>query len=481
MPRHQRGGSMPLTGRVTGGPDRAARALLALGLAGLVGFPPAAGGRASASVADPPNILVIMTDDQRAAGTLVPSVMPETLRWFADRGTAFRPAFGTTPICCPGRATVFTGQYAHNHGVRHNDGPRGPAALDHGDTVQRYLDDAGYRTALFGKFFNPWTSETPPHFDVWSIGGGYYDATFYERGVPRTLGTYATRYLAGRSVRFIEQSSQEDDPPWLLYVTPSAPHTPATPERRYEDAPVPPFRSNPAVEERNLADKPPHIGQQVRSPEKVQEIRRAQLRTLMSVDDMVGQIMRALVRVGEIDNTLAIFLSDNGFLWGEHNWRRKSVPYRPGVAIPLLMRWPGGGVPHGDVDTRWAANVDIAATILDAAGVPPGHTLDGRSLLQPWTRGRILLEYWGPPLEVLPDWHSTLQPDVQYVEYLDQDGDVTFEEYYDLREDPWELRNLLAPDGNQKDDPDPEALAAVRDVVAGDFGCRGTTGPGGCP
>src|SRR5918992_225131 len=132
-------------------------------------------GESAIGQESPPNILVILTDDQRAAGTVTQLAMPATRRWLLDSGTRFPNAFATTPLCCPSRASIYTGQYAHNHGVRLTED-----ALDHRNTLQRYLQEAGYQTGIVGKFLNSWDYQNdPPHFDRFTLihrGGFNHDA-----------------------------------------------------------------------------------------------------------------------------------------------------------------------------------------------------------------------------------------------------------------------------------------------------------------
>jgi arylsulfatase A-like enzyme len=185
----------------------------------------------------------------------------------------------------------------------------------------------------------------------------------------------------------------------------------------------------------------------------MQATKSGQLRTLMSVDDLVGRVARTLGSLGERRQTVAFFLSDNGFLWGEHGLTRKGQPYTPSISIPLLMRWPGH-VAAGSRDSRLAATVDLAPTILEAAGVAPLSPMDGRSLLQPSTREHLFTEYWQTrQARSLPGWSSIRTPQMQYVEYYNDDrSDVIFREYYWLDRDPWQLTNVLR-DGNRANNP----------------------------
>jgi arylsulfatase A-like enzyme len=452
--------------------------------AALAGPPPNTVASSAAAPTKPaPNLLIIVTDDQRATETL--QVMQETVRIFSGGGVTFPRAFATTPLCCPSRATLFSGRYAHNHGVMTNSEG---ADLQHEYTVQAYLQAAGYHTGIAGKYLNRWDLEQdPPYFERWAICSscGYYDSPFNVNGETRTVPGYSTDFIAGRAIRFLRRFETSDVDPWLLFVTPYAPHGPSTREPAYEDAPVGKWSGNPAVRERDRSDKPPFVRDRHAGLTRGRLIRRAQLRTLMSVDDLVQRIFRALSELGERRRTLAIFVSDDGYLWAEHGVTGKNVPYTQSIEIPLMMRWPGH-VPSGTVDRRIVANVDVPATLLHAAGVVPplgAPALDGRSILDSsWTRRRILTESGGTvrliesggTVRLVPNWASIRSAAYQYVEYYADDGTtVEFREYYDLREDPWQLVNLLG-DGDPTNDPDVPTLHAR---LAADRACAGSSCP----
>jgi arylsulfatase A-like enzyme len=432
---------------------------------------------AIASLEPPPNVLVIVTDDQRA-GTL--GVMPRTRHWFADRGVRYPNAFATTPLCCPSRASILTGQYAHNHGVLTN---ADTGQLDLSSTVQHHLRQEGYLTGLAGKFLNEWPVESDaPDLDRWAVysppgsTGGYSPSRFNVNGDLRTVERYSTDYLAARAAGFLRWFEARDDRPWFLYVAPFAPHLPATPAARHADAPVPRWNPGPAVGEPDRSDKPPSIRAKGFTAD-VEEVRARQLRTLMSVDELVGTVRDTLRALGEERDTLAIFMSDNGFLWGEHRLMAKRVPYGLSIRIPLVARWPGHLAP-GTVDPRLAANIDLTPTILEAAGIPLPADLDGRSLLEPGERQHLFLEYAFDTGSDVLSWQSVWTGTVQYTEWDEMGG--TFREYYDLDTDPWQLGNRLH-DGNQENDPPPGTLDQLAGLVEAGASCAGTEGPGACP
>jgi arylsulfatase A-like enzyme len=432
---------------------------------------------ANASTPSRPNILVIVTDDQRAGGTM--RVLPETRRLFQRQGTRFPRAIAPTPTCCPARASIFTGRYVHNHGVRTN---RDATRLDHATTVQSYLDQAGYTTAIVGKFLNGWKlTESPPFFSRFAVTnkqGSYYDFDVNRDGTIESLNRYLTDYVASRAARFIHDFEERDDRPWLLFVAPPAPHPPFTVEERYEGAAIPTWNGNPAVFEEDKRDKPPHVRRATGTLTTARPIRAKQLRTLMSVDDLVERLFAGLSRNGESNRTLAFYVSDNGYLWSEHGLSGKASPYRQSIEVPLMMRWPGVA-PRGRRDSRLVGVIDIAPTILDAVGVSPPDPMDGRSLLRSgWERDRILAE---GRLAAGNPWRSTVGETYQFVEIQDRDtGEITFREYYDLSDDPWQLENLYG-DSDPDNDPPPEVTAALSTQLVRDRRCLGTSGPDACP
>ncbi|MDQ4144780.1 MAG: sulfatase [Actinomycetota bacterium] len=432
-------------------------AIVALGLVGAGLFWIDGTTSTSSAAPDRPNVLIIITDDQR--GGL--EVMEATRRFFKDEGTRFMKAFATTPSCCPSRASIFTGRYAHNHGVTNNENV---TRLDHGRTLQRYLQEEGYTTAIFGKYLNEFKGERPPYFDSWSVSKGipekaYDGAVWNDHGELRKIDQYSTSYIADEAVDFVEEAEAADEDPWFMYLTPHAPHRPFVAEARYADAEVPNWKGNPAVFERDLSDKPPFVRDRHLPSRNGFVLRRRQLRTLMSVDDLVADVMERLRELDEQEDTLVIFMSDNGVHWAEHRLRNKLTPYTQSIVIPLFMRWPGKIEPGGN-DERIAANIDIAPTVLDAVGMEQVEGMDGRSLLDTsWPRDRILTEFEKDGDLPYPTWASIRTRAYQYIEYYAADGNsVRFREYYDLLEDPWQLENLLG-DGDPTNDPNTRRLS----------------------
>jgi arylsulfatase A-like enzyme len=440
----------------------------ALTAAAIVATSPATGPIATAQLDERPNILIILTDDQRADEQSM-AVMPKTRRIFGEKGTRFENAVTTTSLCCPSRASIFSGKYMHNHGIRSN---RDGASFDAVDTIQHELGEAGYLRGFAGKYMN-FYEQDPPFWDRWAQqialqDEGYSDTPFNVDG-KRVIADYGTTFIGDKTIDFMEAFERNDDTPWLLFVAPYAPHKPAHPQPKYASAKLPRWRKTPAFYERGkeLSDKPEVIRKQDTSLDDVKRIRKNQLRSLMSVDDIVGRIFKTMDSLGE-DNTLAIFMSDNGFLWYEHELEGKRHPYSESIRIPLYMRWPGH-VNSGSSPNRIVANIDIAPTVYEAAGVQPSYVVDGRSLLQTMQRDRILIEYQKDDVGTHARSYSGLwSPFSKYTEY--ENG---FREYY-ATQDRHELENLFH-NGNPNDDPDSAPqLSAILEVYRT---CVGATCP----
>jgi arylsulfatase A-like enzyme len=479
-----------------------------------------------ASAANPkPNVLFIVTDDQNADGTVVPSVMPDTAARIRDAGTQFTDAFGTTPQCCPGRSGIFSGRFNHNNGVINNSATHN---LDQNATIQAYLRGGGYRTGLFGKFLNNWSlNDNPPNWDDWSIlTAGYCPFIVNERGTRKTypagpdqkpsdgdgkcnpadLGRtadapYSTDYVRDQALSFLDGSETDDDQPWFMELTPTAPHNPFTPEADYANAPVPAFSSDPSTFESDISDKPGWVAQGQKTPQALlgdpnanpptAGVRANQLRALMSVDDMVQGVLDRLDALGEQD-TLIVFTTDNGFMWGDHGLINKGFPYTESAKIPLLMRYAPMTVP-GTQDGRFAANIDMAPTAAQAAGINmPTGTFDGVSLLDKgWDRSRALTEYQDSTTadalespDGLPDWAATRTADHHYIETYEQDGKtIKFREYYDLQNDPYELDNCYGGDGTPGTGDDlcvpAQTVTDLHAQLLADRLCAGTECPPG--
>jgi N-acetylglucosamine-6-sulfatase len=397
-----------------------------------------------------PDIIVIVTDDQR----------PGTLHWtptlhdhFVNRGIRFPRAMVPTSLCCPSRASLLTGEYAHTTRVWSNAAgwTRFVSAGMESKTVAVWLRQSGYRTGLVGKYLNHFTGTSPPPgWRAWHsfIGnnGRYYDyKLLHTNGSVTSYGSapasYSTDVLRRLAMRFIDATPT--DRPFFLYFAPFAPHEPATPAPRHLSlaAPISPF-DPPSFNEKDLSDKPPWI-QRLKpvSFSNVQKFRVQQYRTLRSVDDAFSAMLDAQRTRRRLANTLIVFIGDNGVMWGEHRVLGKFVPYRGATRIPLAMAWPAG-LPEGRVDGRLALNIDVPVTIAAAAGATHDDVA-GRDLLQGWDRTGFLLEAGASRF---PGGNGTNVERPAYcgwrtARYLFVHYGNGREELYDYALDPWELRD----------------------------------------
>jgi N-acetylglucosamine-6-sulfatase len=450
---------------------------------------------APAAAAAKPNIVVLETDDQTLASM---SVMPKTRALLGDRGTTFTRSFANYALCCPSRATLYTGQYAHNHGVLSNTPPSGGyTRLDKSNWLPGWLQAAGYRTMHVGKFLNGYgvlapPTEVPPGFNDWHgtvdpTTYRFYGYTVNENGTLRTYGAagepdfYSTDFFARRANELIAAAAPSRQPFFMsvAFVAPhsGAPAEPDDPQNHATPAPAPrhgnafstvPLPLAPSWNEADVSDKPAAI--QRRPPigaaraAAIQEDYQQRLESLLAVDDAVESILLALQAAGELDDTLLIFTSDNGFFHGEHRIPTgKLWPYEPSIRLPLYMRGPG--VPEGAVRRQLVTNADLAPTILDAADARAGRAQDGRSLFD-------LLEdprgQWGRELLIEGGNNQGLtfaglrNYRWKYIEYATGEAEL-----YDLESDPDELVSRHA---------DPAAArvrAAMAARLAGLRGCAG--------
>lgn len=393
-----------------------------------------------------PNIVLILTDDQRWDSLWA---MPRVQQDLAAHGVTFTNAFVVNSLCCPSRASILTGRYSHGTGVYTNHPPLGGVtAFDPSTSIATVLQQRGYRTALIGKYLNGYGgTEVPPGWGTWdviNVGDGdvhYYDYTLNEDGHTVSFGasSYSTDVLADKAVRFATTGRQ----PFFLYFAPIAPHLPAVPAPRDRgsfthlptDHPLP-------SPEADLSDKPPWVRRVAGRPFRFGQmatVNRWQLETLQAVDRAVHQLVTGLKRAGRLKNTLIVFMSDNGFMLGEHGLSGKEAAYEPSIRVPMVVRFDRlGTLPARD--PRIALNVDLAPTFADAAGTTMPHA-DGRSLLDllrhPEDPGRssFLVEHVGTRI---PTFCAVRTRAWKYVYYADGS-----QELYDLRRDPLELRNLI--------------------------------------
>jgi arylsulfatase A-like enzyme len=406
----------------------------------------------------PPNFIMIVTDDQRW-DTL--DAMPHLRSLLGEHGVTFTNAFATTPLCCPSRASILTGRYARHTGVYDNVEPNGGALVfDDASTIATWLDGVGYETALVGKYLNGARRldrcYIPPGWDEWNAilegpSAHYYNVTLNENGrlvrYGRDPSDYQTDVLFDRAVELIEGARS----PFFLYLAPSAPHLPAisAPQDAGSYADVPPWRPA-SYGEPDRTDKPWHGLIDMLTSTDADQIdadRQHMLESLRSLDRAIGRLVLTLESEGELDRTVFVFTSDNGFLWGEHGLVSKVWPYEESIRVPLVIRAPWTTEPR--IDDHLVLNVDLASTLAELAGATPGLPQDGRSLVpllrdEPteWRRDYVV-EWLGRDLTSTrrgPPPYSALRSErFLYVEYAN--GWV---ELYDLADDPLQLENIAA-------------------------------------
>lgn len=366
----------------------AALALLPLGLT-------ATNVTSAQAAAPPPNIVLITTDDMNDYDL---AWMPNTKALLIDQGTQISDFISPHPICCPARAEIFTGQYGHNNGVQHNKGAWGgyPALLDADNNIGKWLDDEGYDTAMIGTFMNGYQAEDgiPAGWDFWNpyVEGVYspYDFTVYNHGDPQLVqGVHTNDYVGDSTAQFVRDTAGGS--PFFVWASFVAPHSmtkpgggwrPPVPATRHDDLLTDvraPSLDKPSFNEDRIEDKPDYFEQEPVDPAAMQRHFTKRIQSLLSVDDAVGKLVRTLTKTGELDNTVILFTSDNGYLLGEHRYMGKNTPYEEALQVPLIARGPG--VPVGLTVNETANLVDLAATFLHLGNATAGRIQDGRSLM----------------------------------------------------------------------------------------------------
>lgn len=426
------------------------------------------------SARTPPNIVFVMTDDlDLGLVTAQPPVMPSLAATIARAGATFTNAFVNVPLCAPSRATMLTGRYAHNTRVLRNGSNTGSFTEFHkngseASTIAVWLRNAGYETALFGKYLNRYPntvtrSFVPPGWSDWAVPvGGDLNGPYVlnENGtlVSRD-GTserdYFTDVLREKSLAFIDRAAAAGKP-FFLMVTPTAPHAPATPAPRHRNlftdrvAPRP-----PSFNESDVSDKPPFLRLRKLSAAAVatlDEVYRNRLRSLRAVDEAIQAIVDKLRALGALERTYLVFTSDNGYHLGHHRMTAstgggKETMYDEDLRIPLFIRGPG--VPAALTVGGLANVADLAPTFAAWAGVTPASVVDGRSL-QPllqaeppasW-RQSTPIAHWAPlrqPItDASQDFVGVRTARYAFVRY----PSFGLRDAYSVKDDPHQLKNI---------------------------------------
>lgn len=436
--------------------------------------------RSSGAASDSrPNIVFILVDDLRwdelgCAGH--PYIKTPNIDRIAREGAMFRNAFMTTPLCSPSRASFLTGQYAHANGI--TDNVDRSAASHKLVTFPLLLHQSGYETAFVGKW-HMGNDDTPrPGFDRWVSfkgQGAYYDPDINEDGKSVKPAGYITDLLNGYAVEFIKRRR---DKPFLVYLAHKAIHPEATqnndgsvnladserfmPAERHKNlyaGKTVPRRPNamrapvgkPALE-RRIGELPP-LGAATSTRD---EAILGRQRSLSAIEEGVGEILSALKETGQLDNTLIVFTSDNGYFYGEHGLSvERRLAYEESIRMPLLVRYPRM-IKAGTAPDEIALNIDIAPTLLSVAGASAPGDMQGRSLA-PLLKGEkvkwrdsFLIEYYSdrvfPRMERM-GYKAARNGRWKYIHYLELEG---MDELYDLKTDPYEMKNLINHPGAKK-------------------------------
>ncbi len=419
------------------------------------------------------NIIVIMTDDQESTSMWT---MPKTNQLLGQDGTVFTNSFVSNPLCCPSRASFVTGQYASNHGVLTNRPPDGGyGLLDHTNTLPVWLQAAGYKTAFIGKWLNgygtidtnttddiPAYKEIPVGWDSWIATPGWHTYRFFdfwlnENGQMVRHPEYQTDLYAQMAVDYIDDIAADNEP-FFLYISFTAPHktymryvtVPATRHLgTYSSEPLP---QPPSFNEADISDKPSLMQFPLLSLGEIDAITRlyrSKLEALLSIDDAVEAIYNALVANNELENTIIIFTSDNGYLYGEHRVASKTWAYEESIRVPLIIRHPA--YLNTGVLTDLVLNIDIAPTLVGEAGATPTLVMDGLSLLP---------LFQGSSLDRESIWFESFITAFQYGRQIQntytvvRDSQFSYIEHsstgeweiYDIINDPYQLENLWLED-----------------------------------
>jgi len=419
-----------------------------------------------------PNILVILTDDQRwdALGVvqremgkeaLFPWLRTPNLDRLASEGARFSNAFVTTSLCSPSRASLLSGRYARRHQVLNNF-TEYPEDLP---SYPRRLKDAGYETAYIGKWHMGEDNDAQrPGFDHWMSHrgqGNYFDNEFNIDGLRRRIDGYYTTVVTDHAVEWIGKAHSK---PWLLVLGQKAPHGgPIQPEPRFAKAfDAFPVRQPVSYGNYRAADgKPAWLEQSLGTWHGAQgplydlaqhdRLVRTYLATLLSVDESVGRIYETLRASGQLDDTVIVFTSDNGFVLGEHGRVDKRTMYEESIRVPLLVRYPRA-VKAGTVVSQMALTHDLAPTLIALGGGEPLPDISGKSLV-PLLRGTptawrtaFLYEYnYETQFPYTPNVRGVRTDGWKLIRYPQGDGsaDRFTAELYDLTRDQHELRNLI--------------------------------------
>ena len=419
-----------------------------------------------------PNVILFLTDDQTLSDM---RVLGAVKRRVGGAGTTFSRAFSSFPLCCPARATLLTGQYAHNHGVMGNRPPDGGfQAFDDDETLAVWLTRVGYNTLLLGKYLNGYEdgpstrNYRPPGWAEWQVPAvdiyNYRSFAMNENGKLVPYSRNPVDHVRDRGIELIQRYAAQEKP-FFLQAGFVAPHPggPVEPDDpiavnglhaintpgvapKYRDVfrhlPLP---SKPSILERDMSDKPSMIRVRERPRWEFREAYQQRLESLLSVNEAVDRMLDALEATGEAQHTVVIFTSDNGHLVGEHRGFEKVVGYEESVRVPLIISGPGfrSGVRRNQLVTL----ADLTSTIAQAAGAVPTLLQDGRPL-QALSRDprvasdrSVLLEAGPTPQTSGERLYTGIRTPDGLSLLVWHTGAV---EYYDLHEDPFQVHGRVS-------------------------------------
>ena len=427
---------------------------------------------ASSTKTERPDIVFILVDDLRWDGLSYqghPYVKTPHIDELRAMGVSMKNAFVTTSICCPSRATFLTGVYANQHGVIDNETSEYNPEVT--PPLTKYLQAAGYRSAMIGKWHMGQNGKPRPHFDHWVSfkgQGKYTDQLFNINGKQVKEEGYTTDLLSDKAITFINQ--QPVDEPYFLMLSHKAVHEPFTPAARHKNAfgegtqPIKPkswstdFKNKPEWQRRQgirdvrwdwrTRDAESEVVPKTLPPGEWENDARSveQLRCMAAVDDGVGRIVEALKARGTLDNTLIVFTSDNGYFHWEHRRWDKRMAYEESLRIPMVIVYPGQIEADSTVE-EMVGNIDFAPTVLDFAGLDVPQQMQGLSMKPlfggdnvEW-RDNFFYEYWVDLVHEIPTMTAVRTARHKLIQYPEIDD---IDELYDLVADPHEMTNLIA-------------------------------------
>jgi N-acetylglucosamine-6-sulfatase len=411
----------------------------------------------------PRNVVFILTDDHRydAMGFMGhPFLETPHMDSLAANGIHLKNAFVATSLCSPSRASILTGQYTHKHRVIDNNRlvPAGTIFFP------QYLQRAGYTTAFVGKWHMGGAHDDPrPGFDHWISfrGQGNYlppspRYTLNVNGERVPQKGYITDELTDYAVEWLDQQTGEK--PFFLYLSHKAVHANFTPAERHQGRYANVDLNLPTGQGVSAGTNSPRWVRDQRnswhgidfayhSDRGLEYLYRRYCESILAVDDSVGRVMQQLKKMGVYDETLVIYMGDNGFMFGEHGLIDKRVSYEASIRVPMMMQcpelYPGGGVVEQVI-----GNIDVGPTILNAAGLETPDYMDGQSFLdlpagkvQGWREYFLYVYYWEKNFPQTPTQFALRGDRFKYITYY---GLWDVDELYDIQADPGETKNLIA-------------------------------------